>query len=399
MPWPSSTSTSCRTCPPSNINRDQDGSPKTARFGGVKRARVSSQAWKRATRTAFENDGTLEGEDAVRTRLLPQMIADRLVERAPALQAKADAIGMAAATVMFKVKAAAKKPKKKREDETLDEERPATEYLLFLGRTQINKVVDTLAAHTEALAAAETDEDLSGLVGGLGLKELSMSAHPGSVALFGRMVADSPDTGVDAGCQVAHAISSHEAMTEFDYFTAVDDEQPDDNKGAGMIGSLEFNSATFYRYATIDLRTLHSNLDNDAEATLKAALGFIRAFATSMPTGKVNTFAHHTRPEVIVLNLRNDRPVSHVDAFERPIPRSGEGFLAPSATRLFEHMAEADEQWGDSPAWTAATYPSSLTPQPADDSELDLPQRVTWKRALEQTEQALTKALAKARAK
>ncbi|KIZ17635.1 type I-E CRISPR-associated protein Cas7/Cse4/CasC [Streptomyces natalensis] len=383
--------------PPSNINRDQDGSPKTARFGGVKRARVSSQAWKRATRTAFEADGALAGEDAVRTRHLPQMIADQLAERVPDLEGKADAIGMAAATAMFKV--AAKKPKKKGEDGKPVEERPVTEYLLFLGRTQINKVVDTLAAHSQSLADAETDKDLVDLLAGLGLKELGVTAHPGSVALFGRMVANSPDTGVDAGCQVAHAISTHEAITEFDYFTAVDDEQKDENKGAGMIGSLEFNSATLYRYATIDLRTLHSNHDHHDESTLKSAIGFIRAFAASMPTGKANTFAHHTRPEVIVLSLRKDRPVSHIDAFERPVPRTSDGYLAASATALFTHITDADEQWGDTPAWTAAIYPSVLAHQPTDGSDSKLPQRVTWKTALGQAEEALAKALPEAQAK
>ncbi|MEV0372578.1 type I-E CRISPR-associated protein Cas7/Cse4/CasC [Streptomyces sp. NPDC050636] len=379
--------------PPSNINRDQDGSPKTAVFGGVKRARVSSQAWKRATRTAFEADGALAGEDAVRTRQLPQMIADQLAERVPALAEKADAIGMAAAFAMFKV--AAKKPKKKGEGDEPVEERPVTEYLLFLGRTQINNVVDALAAQADALADANTDKKLVDVVGALGLKDLGVTAHPGAVALFGRMVANSPDTGVDAGCQVAHAISTHEAITEFDYFTAVDDEQQDDNKGAGMIGSLEFNSATLYRYATLDLRTLHTNLDGQNASTLKSALGFIRAFAGSMPTGKANTFAHHTRPEVIVLSLREDRPVSHVDAFERPIARTSEGYLTTSATALFAHMASVDEQWGDTPSWSAAIYPSTLE----SNGETKLPERVTWKRALAQAEEALTAALPKAQAK
>ncbi|MET9512771.1 type I-E CRISPR-associated protein Cas7/Cse4/CasC [Streptomyces flavidovirens] len=376
--------------PPSNINRDQDGSPKTAVFGGAKRARVSSQAWKRATRTAFEADGTLAGEDAVRTRQLPQMIADQLAERVPALADKADAIGMAAAFAMFKV--AAKKPKKKSAADEPVEERPVTEYLLFLGRTQINNVVDTLAAQATALADAKTDQELADIVGALGLKDLGVSAHPGSVALFGRMVANSPDTGVDAGCQVAHAISTHEAITEFDYFTAVDDMQQDDNKGAGMIGSLEFNSATLYRYATLDLRTLHTNLDNNHESTLKSALGFIRAFSSSMPTGKANTFAHHTRPEVIILSLREDRPVSHVDAFERPIARTGDGYLAASATTLFAHIAGADEQWGDTPSWSAAIYPSTLE----SNGVTELPERLTWKAALTQAEKALTAALSKA---
>ncbi|MFH8410750.1 type I-E CRISPR-associated protein Cas7/Cse4/CasC [Streptomyces sp. NPDC018019] len=377
--------------PPSNINRDQDGSPKTARFGGVKRARVSSQAWKRATRTAFEADPALAGEDAVRTRQLPQVIADRLAERVPALKDKADAIGMAAASAMFKV--AAKKPRKAKagQDEAA-EERPVTEYLLFLGRTQLTRVVDALAGHAPALAGAD-EKDLPAVVAGLKLKELGTSGHPGAVALFGRMVTNSPETGVDAGCQVAHALSTHQAVTEFDYFTAVDDEQQDDNKGAGMIGSVEFNSATLYRYATVDVLTLHANLDGQCEATLRCALGFVRAFATSMPTGKANTFAHHTRPEVIVLSLREDRPVSHVSAFERPVAPGAHGYLAASATALFEHIAGQDEQWGDAPRWSAAVYPSTLAS--ITDGESALPARLTWKTALEQAEQALAAVLPK----
>ena len=33
-----------QTLPPSNINRDDTGSPKTAMYGGVRRARVSSSS-------------------------------------------------------------------------------------------------------------------------------------------------------------------------------------------------------------------------------------------------------------------------------------------------------------------------------------------------------------------
>lgn len=376
--------------PPSNINRDQDGSPKTAVFGGVRRARVSSQAWKRATRTAFEADGALAGEDAVRTRQLPQMIADELTQKTPALAGKADAIGMAAAFAMFKV--AAKKPSAKKDSTGAPaEDRPVTEYLLFLGRTQISTVVNALATEADALATASTDKKIAEIVGSLSLKEMGVTAHPGAVALFGRMVANSPDTGVDAGCQVAHAISTHEAITEFDYFTAVDDMQKEDNKGAGMIGSLEFNSATLYRYATLDLRTLHANLDNDHDSTVKSALGFVRAFTSSMPTGKANTFAHHTRPEVIVLSLREDRPVNHVDAFERPIARSSDGYLTASAEALFTHIHDADEQWGDAPAWSAAVYPSALR-----NTSANLPAPTTWKTALDEAQKAITAALPKA---
>ncbi|MFI6661518.1 type I-E CRISPR-associated protein Cas7/Cse4/CasC [Streptomyces sp. NPDC050523] len=377
--------------PPSNINREEDGSPKSARYGGVKRARVSSQAWKRATRKAFEMDPALAGEEGVRTRLLPQVIANQLAEQAPVLAARADAIGMAAATAMFKVAAKApKKPKNGDDGEAAD--RPVTEYLLFLGRAQISRVTGLLAEHADTLAAA-SDEDLPAAVAQLPLKELGVTGHAGSVALFGRMVANSPDTGVDAGCQVAHCLSTHEVLSEFDYFTAVDDEQADDNKGAGMIGSLEFNSATLYRYATVDLRSLTANLDGDTERAVACALGFVRAFATSMPTGKANTFAHHTRPDVVVLTLREDRPVSHVSAFERPVRAGHDGYLAASAAALFTHIADQDDTWGDAPRFSAAVYPTHLADDPTT-AKTVLPERTTWATALTQTRTELERVLA-----
>lgn len=49
-----------QTVPPSNINRDDTGSPKTAQYGGVTRARVSSQSWKRAIRKYFYDKGHIQ---------------------------------------------------------------------------------------------------------------------------------------------------------------------------------------------------------------------------------------------------------------------------------------------------------------------------------------------------
>jgi CRISPR system Cascade subunit CasC len=312
--------------------------------------------------------------------------------KVPALKSRADLIGMAAATAMFKV--AAKKPKQQAKAEGEDagqsetSGRPVTEYLLFLGNAQIDRVVTRLAEHADQLAGTEEGK-LAEVVGGLDLKDLGVQEHPATVALFGRMVANSPDTGVEAGCQVAHAISTHEVATEFDYFTAVDDQQRDDNKGAGMIGSLEFNSATLYRYATVDLRTLYANLDEDLSRTVRSAIGFAKAFVFSMPTGKANTFAHHTRPAVVVLTLREDRPVSHVSAFERPVPAGGDGYLVGSAAALFGHIHDEQTQWGDTPRWTAAVYPTALTEDPTI-GKTRVPQQTTWAAALAQAEEQLT---------
>jgi len=339
-----------QTVPPSNINRDDTGSPKTAYYGGVRRARVSSQAWKRAVRMAFREDPAASADAGRRTRRLPQVIADRLREASPALAEHADAIGMLAATAAFRVNRAT------------GDGRPRTQYLLFLGEAQTSRIVEALADKAGELASAADDEGrLDEIIHGLGLGRLGITGHPGAVALFGRMVADAPAINVDAACQVAHAISTHEVIDQFDYFTAVDDEaQEADESGAGMIGSIEFNSATLYRYATVDLRELAQNLDGDRERALDLAIAFTNAFATSMPTGKANTFANHTRPEMVLLAVRDDQPVSLVGAFERPVRPADSGYVAESAARLLTYLKEQDEVYGTAPRLTVAAYPQWL---------------------------------------
>lgn len=341
-----------QSVPPSNINRDDAGSPKTAYYGGMRRARVSSQAWKRAVRTAFRDDPTTSADAGRRTRRLPQVIADRLRDRIPALAEHADTIGMIAASATFKVKAA--RPK--------EGSRPTTEYLLFLGEAQAGRIIDTLASQADDLArAGGDDKQLREIIGSLGLERLGITGHPGAVALFGRMIADAPETNVDAACQVAHAISTHEVIDQFDYFTAVDDEAQDvDETGAGMIGSIEFNSATLYRYATVDLRELTHNLDGEHSRALDLATGFAQAFTTSMPTGKANTFANHTRPEFVLLAVRDDQPVSLVGAFERAIRPSESGYVAESAARLLTYLREQDDVYGTAPRLTVALCPPGL---------------------------------------
>jgi CRISPR system Cascade subunit CasC len=361
--------------PPSNINRDDAGSPKTAYYGGVRRARVSSQAWKRAVRMAFSDDPATSAEVGRRTRRLPQVIADQLRDRSPALSDHADTIGMLAAAAAFKVNSAAKKGA-----------RPATPYLLFFGEAQTGRFVEALASKADELADAGGDErKLEQIIGGLGLEKLGITGHPGAVALFGRMVADAPEKNVDAACQVAHAISTHEVIDQFDYFTAVDDEAQDaDEKGAGMIGSVEFNSATLYRYATVDLRELVQNLDGDRGRALDLAVAFAKAFATSMPTGKANTFANHTRPDLVLLSVRDDQPVSLVGAFERPVRSSDSGYVAESAACLLTYLKEQDEVYGTAPQLILAAYPAWLAEAISQTkSGAELPPRVPLPDALQ----------------
>ena len=340
-----------QTVPPSNINRDDSGSPKTAVYGGVRRARVSSQAWKRAVRKAFEADPATRPEAGTRTRRLPQVIADELARRVPELAPHKDLAGLAATNAMFKLDL------KKRGDN----KRPESEYLLFLGRRQLDQVVERLAAATSDLVAAGDEaKAVADVVARLGLADLGVTGHPGAVALFGRMVADAPDVNVDAACQVAHAISTHAVETEFDYFTAVDDELGDAETGAGMIGTIEFNSATLYRYATVDLEELATNLDDDRDRALDLAVAFGRAFALSMPTGKQNTFANHTRPDFAMVAVRGDQPVNLVGAYERPVLPRQNGLMVESVAALLRYWTDQESVFGTAPAFVAASYPSWL---------------------------------------
>ena len=154
------------------------------------------------------------------------------------------------------------------------------------------------------------------------------------VALFGRMVADDPSLNFDAAAQVAHAISTHAMHNEYDYFTAVDDCAPEDNAGAGHLGTVEYNSSTLYRYATVDVSELASNL---GERTPEAVCAFIRAFILSMPTGKKNTFANNVLPNAVYVTVRHDQPISLVGAFESPVKTRDSGYVENSISALVKH--------------------------------------------------------------
>ncbi|MCW2723074.1 type I-E CRISPR-associated protein Cas7/Cse4/CasC [Pseudonocardia sp.] len=326
-----------QTVPPSNLNRDDAGSPKQAVYGGARRARVSSQAWKRAARKAFANQ-VPEAELATRTKRISALLRDRLTART-GLEAEAAARIATALLSPLGIK-----PGKKATE---------TAYLLFFGLPQVDRLVDLVADRAHELAAL-ADKALEEALKDLPVKEQLGSGHPIDVALFGRMVADIPGLNVDAATQVAHALSTHAVETEFDYYTAVDDENTDDS-GAGMIGTVEFNSSTLYRFATLGVHQLVDNLGGDIEAAATALGVFLTAFVTSMPTGHQNSFAHRTLPNLVTVVIREDQPVNLVSAFEKPVPPR-EGIVGESVQRLIDELARANELWGRAPLAVASTY-------------------------------------------
>lgn len=333
------------TVPPSNMNRDDTGSPKSAVYGGVRRARVSSQAWKRATRLSF-NEHLDRDQLGLRSKRVVEILAARIQELDDQVSAE-DALGIAQevfTSAGIKVNA----PKAKKGDAAQPAE---AGYLLFLSNLQIDQLARIAC---DALAAEDRKESLKGAAPKKAL-HLNNSVD---LALFGRMVADSSDLNVDAAVQVAHAISVHAVESEFDYFTAVDDAKQANvdeiEQGAAMIGQIEFNSSTLYRYATIDVNLLQRNLGS-ADATARAVEAFLQAFITSMPTGKQNTFANRTLPDAVVVSVRNTQSVNLVGAFEEAV--SAQPRIHTAAEKLAAYSVDVDECFGTTPvaSWVVAT--------------------------------------------
>jgi len=316
---------------PSNLNRDDTGNPKDTDFGGVRRARISSQAIKRAIRLNPIFKETTEVEPAVRTRLLARKLAEKLATA-----------GKPEEDVQLVARAFAERYSGK-----MDNER--TSVLLYLSHEEIQMMANELLEHWDAaLAAARSSNDkkakkdspLSALVKDLINLTKNRTTAP-DIALFGRMLADKPELNLNAACQVAHAISTHRVNMEIDFFTAVDDLQKEAETGAGMMGVTPFNSACFYRYARIDWDQLVKNLDGNVDVARKAVEGFLLAALRAVPTGKQNTFAAQNPPSLALAVVRKDgMSWNLVNAFETPVrPNSDGGYIAPSIEAL-------DRYWG-----------------------------------------------------
>lgn len=306
-----------QTLPPSNINRDDTGSPKTAQYGGARRARVSSQSWKKAIREYF-NKNTAQTNVGIRSLNVVKYVAEKINNIDSSITME-EAIIMA--DEIFNIGGIKTKDNKVR-------------ALFFLGEIQAVKLAE---------AAIEGVKDKKTI------QEIFNSNPAIDIALFGRMVADDPYLNEDASCQVAHSISTHEIQTEFDFYTAVDDLSPQDNAGAGMLGTIEFNSSTMYRYANVAVHDFLNQV-GDKESTINALKAFVEAFSNSLPTGMLNSFANQTLPQFIMVSIRSDRPVSLVSAFEEPV-RSKEGYVEESIKKLTKEYKEV-EKFVEEPLFT-----------------------------------------------
>lgn len=319
-----------QTVPPSCVNRDDTGSPKTAMYGGAMRARVSSQAWKRAMRQMFKE---LFSSDHVgyRTKKIPELVAAQMCADNGDLSAEEVEKTVNEVLTLAGVKAGS------------DEK----DALFFISARQIKHIADLAVKYHRDPSSKDVKKkafkpDL----------EKAVKEEPSvDILLFGRMAASNPSLNYDAAAQVAHSISTHGVSNEFDYFTAVDDCGAEDTAGAGHLGTVEFNSSTLYRYATVNVRELAQNLEADELGM--AVRGFAEAFIRSMPTGKQNTFANRTLPDMVYVAVREDQPVNLAGAFERPVAMGDKGYVEESKAALVRYAGKVYEDYAAAPskAW------------------------------------------------
>lgn len=349
---------------PSNLNRDDTGTPKDCVFGGVRRARISSQCLKRAIRLHPKFSARVEdagGDVGKRTKLIRDEITKVLVPKGIG----DDTANAAAAGVVALLGLKFAKPKK--DDANA---RPRTEYLLYLGQNEVRELAE-IASRQEVVDVAEkafkthgekwqdvgaavaADKSLKDI--GNELKRIVSAARTGArsyaadIALFGRMVADDKSMNVDAACQVAHAISTNRADMDIDFYTAVDDFNLDD-AGAGMMGTSEFTSACFYRYANLDLKALGQNLAHNGDLLNATALGFVESSIMAVPSGKQNSSAAHNPPSYVRIVVRDDGfPWSLAGAFSKPVavPRNPDSCLeGESVLRMNDYFDSLKATYG-----------------------------------------------------
>lgn len=308
--------------PPANLNRDDTGKPKTARFGQAERLRVSSQSLKRAWRTSDVFREALAGRLGERTQRLGDAIEERLLARGvePDLARKsAREVG----DVFGKMKPEG------------SESPTQIEQLAFISGAE----KEAAFAAAERIAAGEAVD--------FGKTPLLRKADGAvDIAMFGRMLADDPGFNREAAVQVAHAITTHRAIVEDDYYTAVDDlKGPEDDAGAGFVGEAGFGSGIFYLYLCVDRDLLVRNLAGDEDLARKGLAALVEAAATVGPRGKQASFASRARASYGLVERGSEAPRTLAAAFLKPV--AGPDPLRESITALEDVRGSFARAYGD----------------------------------------------------
>lgn len=261
--------------PPSNLNRDELGRPKTAIMGGEQRLRISSQCLKRAWRKSNIFEEALAGHIGQRTKKRGIKIYKELLAGGVSEKNAKDWAGLIAEQFGKRKAASTDKDKFLQELEI--------EQLAHFAPEEINDI-ETLTKKLIKEKRAPEEKEL----------ELLCKDHKAvDIALFGRMLADKPAFNGEAAAQVAHAITVHKTAVEDDYFSALDDLNSGvEHRGSAHLGEAEFGSGFYYIYVCINRDLLKDNLQGDEELAKKAIRALTKSAVTISPSGKQNSYAH-----------------------------------------------------------------------------------------------------------
>ena len=327
------------------LNRDDLGAPKSARFGGVDRARVSSQCWKRAVRE-YAHEASPELFGASRSKILGPAV----VKAAKALGAD-DRLAAAVESVVLDAM-------------NRDDKRPGmVKTLFFFSPKSLENVVRPLVTDGDKKLSADlvdallSDDEKTLKKAKKDAEKIAKDLLKGfgdavtdaaDIALFGRMVADDASQTVEGAALFSHALSTHAVRSELDFFSAVDDEKKNaDDAGAGQIGTIEYNSACYYRYVGVNLDLLKKSKLFD-QSQIKAVLeNFVRAALLANPDARKNSMFGQSLPSYVLAVRRRGQPLSLANAFEKPVEaKRGSGFVEPSVAALKNEWAELKTTFG-----------------------------------------------------
>jgi len=408
---------------PSNLNRDDTGQPKSATFGGFRRARISSQCTKRNARERWRTEGTVSVGD--RTKRIQKLIGDKLAEDKAFMEKVPEQVDLRDGVRMFTDAYYAAYDKKKPEN---------TSVLIFIGPEEVNvgvqAVKDLWADRTNEIEkkgkkSSETVEGIATLLkkarefdlkkektadagdvvsdeGGGEANDEEVGEEKGGknkdkrpklkavkeiqdaienarisadIALFGRMLAEQAGRNTDGACQVSHPISTHKVDMEMDFYTAVDDLNPEEETGAGMMGVVGFNSACYYRYALVERDQLARNLarkterkngqwvqsltQEDYTEADKVIAAFLEAMVYAIPTGKQNSFAAQNLPSFgLFVRRQGGVPISLANAFAKPIrpQKDDDDLVGLSVEALTKHWDALKKVYGEQGVKSTACF-------------------------------------------
>lgn len=317
--------------PVSCLNRDDMGTPKTAFFGGVKRARISSQCLKRAQRLLFKEllPGFSQGE---RTKLLASAFLSEIKKRADVDKLPSD-LHQTLASVWCK-------PDSKKKDA---DGQPKATTLTYLSPAEMNAMIDAVASLMAEKPKVKNEDIISAskkAIKGALVKDAA------DIALYGRMVASEASLTTEGAAMFSHAISTHKSEPELDFYSAVDDLQPSEESGAGMTGMLEFNSACYYRYVAINVDLLKTHLHSLTPEQMSAVVAaFVQSAVLAVPSARKNSMNASTVPSYVLGVVREGHPIQLVNAFENPV-KASKGVTTPSVAALQAEFDKLKEVWG-----------------------------------------------------